>query len=147
VEEEDEQEARTSISVYKLANSKIGFNSYERHFNTYDTYLISRFLTFYFEKSVECTDYQLTQFLNVWLVPTHRICHLNQNLNNKHTVRYCNKVRRCSHHVTGSPCSPRGTKVCVTLVTELIGRGHTKETGNRNATAISEKNRRFQACN
>jgi hypothetical protein len=28
-----------------------------------------------------------------------------------------------------------------------LGRGHTKETGNRNATAISEKNRRFQPGN
>jgi hypothetical protein len=28
-----------------------------------------------------------------------------------------------------------------------LGRGHTKETGNCNATSISEKNRRFQAGN
>jgi hypothetical protein len=27
------------------------------------------------------------------------------------------------------------------------GRGHTKETGNRNSTAVSEKYRRFQAGN
>jgi hypothetical protein len=30
---------------------------------------------------------------------------------------------------------------------ELLGRGHTKETDNRNATAISEKCRLFQAGN
>jgi hypothetical protein len=29
----------------------------------------------------------------------------------------------------------------------LLGRWHTKETGNRNATGISEKCRRFQAGN
>jgi hypothetical protein len=30
-------------------------------------------------------------------------------------------------------------------IPRILGRGHTKETGNCNATAICEKNRRFQA--
>jgi hypothetical protein len=49
--------------------------------------------------------------------------------------------------LTVSPAVPSGAAENIFFFLLDSGRGHTKETGNRNATAISEKFHGFQAGN